>query len=262
MKTVSDFSVKKMQTAKRLGIDPAGVPRHIAIIMDGNGRWAMQRKLPRFRGHEQGAKVVEMIAQHCVDTGIEYLTLYSFSMQNWKRPKDEIDFLMQLYVIYLEAIRPQLMKNNVRLLHLGRRDKLPQSVLDALDETMRLTSKNTGLTIGLALNYAAQSEIADAAAKIARNCVAGEIKPEAIDEKIFADALYTAGWPEVDLVIRTSGEMRISNFLLWQIAYSEFYVTPAYWPDFSADEMDKAIVAYSQRKRRFGDVKSAQSSSY
>jgi undecaprenyl diphosphate synthase len=256
----SDFSIKKTATAKRLGIDPTGVPRHIAIIMDGNGRWATQRNLPRFRGHEQGARVVQTIAQYCVDTGVEYLTLYSFSMQNWKRPKDEIDFLMQLYVSYLEAIRPQLMENNTRLLHLGRRDRLPQTVLDAIDETMRLTSQNTGLTIGLALNYAAQTEIADAAAKIARLCVAGKIKPEDVNEKIFADALYTAGWPEVDLVIRTSGEMRISNFLLWQAAYSEFYVTPTYWPDFSAQEMDKAITAYSQRSRRFGDVNPAHSS--
>jgi undecaprenyl diphosphate synthase len=259
--TVSDFCSKKMLAAKRLGVDPAGIPRNIAIIMDGNGRWATQRNLPRFRGHEQGAKVVETIAQYCVDNGVEYLTLYSFSMQNWKRPKEEIDFLMHLYVIYLEAIRPQLMQNNTRLQHLGQREKLPQEVLNALDETMQLTAGNTGLTIGLALNYASQTEIAAAAAKIARQCIAGQIKPDQINEKIFADSLYTAGWPDVDLVIRTSGEMRISNFLLWQVAYSEFYVTPTYWPDFSAQEMDKAILAYAQRSRRFGDVKPNTSNS-
>lgn len=258
---VNDFQVKRIQAAKRLGIDAAGIPRNIAIIMDGNGRWATQRNLPRFRGHEQGAKVVETIAQYCVDNGVEYMTLYSFSMQNWKRPQDEIDFLMHLYVIYLEAIRPQLMKNNTRLQHLGQREKLPHEVLHAIDETMRLTAGNTGLTIGLALNYASQTEIAEAAAKIARRCVNGEIKPEAINEKVFADSLYTAGWPDVDLVIRTSGEMRISNFLLWQIAYSEFYITPTYWPDFSAEEMDKAILAYSQRNRRFGDIKPKASNS-
>jgi undecaprenyl diphosphate synthase len=251
---VNDFCDKRKQAAKRLGIDATGIPRNIAIIMDGNGRWATQRNLPRFRGHEQGAKVVETIAQYCVDNGVEYLTLYSFSMQNWKRPKEEIDFLMHLYVAYLEGIRPQLTQNNTRLVHLGQRQKLPQSVLDALDETMRLTADNTGLTIGLALNYASQTELAEAAAKIARRCVDGQLHPDQIDEKIFSDSLYTAGWPDVDLVIRTSGEMRISNFLLWQIAYSEFYMTPTYWPDFSAGEMDKAILTYSQRNRRFGDI--------
>lgn len=250
-----DFQSKKELAAKRLGLEPAGIPRHIAIIMDGNGRWATERNLPRFRGHEQGAKVVQTIAQYCVDNGVEYLTLYSFSMQNWKRPKEEVDFLMHLYVIYLEAIRPQLMENNTRLIHLGRRDMLPQRVLDALDETMRITGTNTGLTIGLALNYASQTEIADAAASLARECLAGQLKPEAIDEKVFAGHLYTAGWPEVDLCIRTSGEMRISNFLLWQMAYSEFYVTPTYWPDFTDELMDKAIIDYSRRSRRFGDIK-------
>lgn len=257
MDAQNDFEIKKQHTAKRLGVDSAGVPRHIAIVMDGNGRWATERGLPRFKGHEQGAKVVQSVAQYCVDSGVEFLTLYSFSMQNWKRPKEEVDFLMHLYVIYLEGIRPQLMDNNARLVHLGRRSRLPQSVLDAIDETMRLTAKNTGLTIGLALNYASQTEIADAAAAAARDCAAGKIAPEQIDEKRFSDYLYTAGWPDVDLCIRTSGEMRISNFLLWQIAYSEFYITPTYWPDFTDKEMDIAILSYSQRNRRFGDVKPA-----
>lgn len=254
----NDFDIKKQRTAQRLGLSPAGVPRHIAIVMDGNGRWATARGLPRFRGHEQGAKVVQSIAQYCVDNGVEFLTLYSFSMQNWKRPKDEVDFLMHLYVIYLEGIRPQLMDNNARLVHLGRRDRLPQSVLDALDETMRMTEKNKGLTIGLALNYASQTEIADATAALARDCIAGKVRPDEIDEKRFSEYLYTAGWPDVDLCIRTSGEMRISNFLLWQIAYSEFYITPTYWPDFTDKEMDKAVLSYSQRNRRFGDVKPTQ----
>lgn len=254
----NDFDTKKLRCAERLGITSAGIPRHIAIVMDGNGRWATERGMPRFRGHEQGAKVVQSVAQYCVDNGVEFLTLYSFSMQNWKRPKEEVDFLMHLYVIYLEGIRPQLVENNARLIHLGRRDRLPQSVLDAIDETMRLTAGNTGLTIGLALNYASQTEISDAAAALARDCAAGKIRPEDIDEKRFSDYLYTAGWPDVDLCIRTSGEMRISNFLLWQIAYSEFYITPTYWPDFNESLMDQAILSYSHRNRRFGDVKSAQ----
>lgn len=255
----SAFEDKRRITAQRLGLSPDAIPHHIAIVMDGNGRWATERGLPRFRGHEQGAKVVQSVAQYCVDSGVEFLTLYSFSMQNWKRPKEEVDFLMHLYVIYLEGIRPQLMDNNARLVHLGRRDRLPQGVLDAIDETMRLTEKNTGLTIGLALNYASQTEIADAAAAIARDCAAGKITPDEIDEKRFAGYLYTAGWPDVDLCIRTSGEMRISNYLLWQIAYSEFYITPTYWPDFTDEEMDKAVLSYSQRNRRFGDVKPAKS---
>ena len=248
------FEEKRDITAARLGIHPDAIPRHIAIIMDGNGRWAQQRGLPRMSGHEQGGKAVQIVAQHCVDIGIEYLTLYSFSMQNWKRPDEEVGFLMHLIAAYLEGIRPNLMRDNVRLLHLGRRERLPQMMLDALDETMEITGINNGMVLGLALNYGSREEMADAARAIAQECRDGTLNPEDIDEACFADHLNTAGWRDPDLVVRTSGEMRISNFMLWQISYAEFYITETFWPDFSPEELDKAVLAYAARNRRFGDI--------
>ncbi len=250
------FEEKRIETGTRLGIHPDSIPRHIAVIMDGNGRWATERGLPRFQGHEQGGKVVESMALHCVACGIEYLTLYSFSMQNWKRPKEEVDFLMYLYALYLENIRPLLMDNNVQLKHVGRRDPLPDTVLDAMDETIRLTSTNTGMVLGLALNYASRTEIVDAARALAQKVKDGQMDPKDIDEQAFSDHLYTAGWHDPDLLVRTSGEMRISNYLLWQISYAEFIVTDLYWPELKPEHMDEALVQYAGRQRRFGDVKS------
>jgi undecaprenyl diphosphate synthase len=253
------FEEKRKTAAERLGIDARAIPRHIAVIMDGNGRWAVERGLKRFKGHEQGAKIVESIALHCVACGVEYLTLYSFSMQNWKRPPEEVEFLMYLYAAYLEGIRPSLMRNNVRLKHLGRRDPLPQMVLDALDGTIEQTSVNTGMILGLALNYDSRTEIVDAVRTLAQKATAGEISPDAIKEEDISNHLYTAGWHDPDLVVRTSGEMRVSNFLLWQISYAEFFVTDLYWPDFTPEQMDKAIMVYASRQRRFGDVASKKS---
>lgn len=250
----ASFDQKRQATAERLGIHPDAIPRHIAIIMDGNGRWAQQRGLPRISGHEQGGKAVQIVAQHCVDIGIECLTLYSFSMQNWKRPEEEVSFLMHLIAAYLEGIRPNLMRDNVRLLHLGSRQRLPQMLLDALDETMEMTGVNTGMVLGLALNYGSREEITDAVRAIAAECREGKLAPDAIDEACIAGHLNTAGWRDPDLVVRTSGEMRISNFLLWQISYAEFYVTDTMWPDFSPEELEKAVVAYAARNRRFGDI--------
>lgn len=249
------FEEKREAAGARLGINPQAIPRHIAVIMDGNGRWATERGLPRFKGHEQGAKIVESVAQHCVSCGVEYLTLYSFSMQNWKRPREEVDFLMYLYAAYLEGIRPSLMENNTRLKHLGRRDPLPQTVLDALDETIRQTSTNTGMILGLALNYDSRTEIVDAVRALAGKAVSGQILPDEINEEQVSNHLYTAGWRDPDLIVRTSGEMRVSNYLLWQISYAEFFVTRLFWPDFTPEEMDKAILAYAGRQRRFGDIK-------
>ena len=223
--------------------------------MDGNGRWAAKHSLPRFKGHEQGSMVVEGVALHCVAVGVECLSLYSFSMQNWKRPKEEVDFLMYLYTAYLRAMHPMLMENNVRLVHLGQTERLGQEVVDALAETMELTKNNSGMVLGLALNYGARTEIIDATKRIARQCMAGELAPEQIDNDCFSNHLYTAGLPDPDLLIRTSGELRISNFLLWQISYAEFYVTETFWPDFNKDSIDEAIKAYAKRSRRFGDVK-------
>jgi len=238
-----------------LGLSPAAIPAHISIIMDGNGRWATEKGLSRFHGHRQGGKVVEEIAQYCVDVGIEYLTLYSFSMQNWKRPEEEISFLMHLYERYLEEIRPTLMKNNVKLAHLGRRVPLPDGVLEALDETVRQTGGNDGMVLGLALNYGSRTEIADAARAIANDYKEGRIKDlDDIDCDCLSDHLYTAGWGDPELLIRTSGELRVSNYLLWQISYAEFYVTEKYWPDFGPEDIDIAITEYASRQRRLGDV--------
>ena len=225
--------------------------------MDGNGRWAENQNLPRFQGHRQGGKTVEKIVQTCVDMGIECLTLYSFSMQNWKRPQAEIDFLMHLYTRYLIEIRPTLTDNNVKLVHLGSTQDLPDVVVDELRETIEITSNNTGLKLALALNYGSREEIIDAVKNISQKVSSGQLKPEDIDEQCISDNLCTKTLPDPDLLIRTSGEMRISNFLLWQISYAEFYVTDIFWPDFDKAQLEKAIMTFANRERRFGDIKAA-----
>jgi undecaprenyl diphosphate synthase len=245
---------KLKTTAERLGLTLDRMPRHIAIIMDGNGRWAQKRNLPRAEGHRQGGKTVEAIAQHCVDIGIQSLTIYSFSMENWKRPKDEVDALMHLYGEYLIRIRPTLMKNNVKLVHLGRLSQLPPKVQKELTKTIELTAANTGMILALALNYSSRAEIIDAAKKIAQEYKDGSLALDDIDENCISRRLYTAGLPDPDLLIRTANEMRVSNFLLWQISYSEFYVTDTLWPDFTGKDLEKAILTYSQRSRRFGSI--------
>jgi undecaprenyl diphosphate synthase len=245
---------KLAQTAGRLGIKPEDMPRHIAIIMDGNGRWAKKQGLPRHEGHRQGGKTAEKISQCCVDFGIESLTLYSFSIENWKRPKEEVDALMHLYAEYLTKMRPTLMEDNVRLIHLGRIAPLPDVVKTALVETIEETCANTGMVFALALNYGGRAEIIDATKEIARRHKAGELAMDDIDEQCISRHLYTAGLPDPDLLIRTANEMRVSNFLLWQISYSEFYVTETLWPDFGEADLEKAILAYAKRTRRFGSV--------
>jgi undecaprenyl diphosphate synthase len=240
---------KLTDTAKRLGLRLEQIPRHIAVIMDGN-----EKGLPRVQGHREGAKTVEKIAQHCVDLGVESLTLYSFSIENWKRPKAEVDSLMYLYTQYLIGIRPTLMKNNVRLVHLGKLAQLPPSVKTELAKSIQMTAANTGMRLALALNYGSRTEIIDAARKIAQEYKSGKLRLKDIDEQCISRHLYTAGLPDPDLLIRTANEMRISNFLLWQISYSEFYVTKTYWPDFNKADLEKAILAYAQRQRRFGTI--------
>jgi len=246
---------KLKETAERLGLTPEQMPRHIAIIMDGNGRWAKKKGLPRVEGHRQGGKTVETIALHCVDFGIESLTLYSFSIENWKRPQYEINALMHLYTQYLVGIRDMLERNNVKLIHLGRTDGLPSSVSDELKTTMELTSANTGMILALALNYGGRMEIIDATQKIAQEYKNGKLRIRDIDEQCISRHLYTAGLAEPDLLIRTANEMRISNFLLWQISYSEFYVTKTFWPGFKKASLERAILAYAKRIRRFGTIK-------
>jgi len=240
-----------------LGIADGRFPRHVAIIMDGNGRWARARGLPRKIGHSQGAKVVRRIVTEAVRVGLEALTLYSFSTENWRRPADEVNALMGLYAQYLVEERPTVMANNVRLRHLGRREGLPQDVLRELDTSARVSSVNTGMWLNLALNYSGRSELVDAVRDIAARTAAGEIAPDQVDEKLISDTLATAGMPDPDLLIRTAAEMRISNFLLWQISYAEFYVTDVYWPDFDEGELQKALKAYANRHRRFGGLNNA-----
>jgi len=235
-----------------LGIERRRLPRHVAIIMDGNGRWAKDRNLPRIRGHEQGAKTVRTIVTHCARLGLEALTLYSFSTENWKRPRDEVEFLMELYARYLIAERDTIMDNNVRFLHVGRRAGLPATVLSEMDQTVALSRENTGLKLCLALNYGARDEIIDAIRSIARAVSEGNLSLSAIDEQVVANSLYTAGLPDPDLLIRTANERRVSNFLLWQISYAEIHVCGRYWPDFDEEDLSNALRDFAGRQRRFG----------
>jgi undecaprenyl diphosphate synthase len=251
---MDSFDERIRATAERLGIEPEQVPRHIAVIMDGNGRWAKKKDLPRYEGHWEGARTAKAVAMHCVEIGVRSLALYSFSMENWKRPQEEVNALMHLYREYLVYIRPTLMKENVRLIHLGRMAGLPEAVRDELNNTMAITADNTGMVLALALNYGGRAEIVDATQAIARECREGTLEPEEIDEACISRHLYTHGIADPDLLIRTASEMRVSNFLLWQISYSEFHVTSTLWPDFTAESLDEAIVAYARRDRRFGAI--------
>ncbi len=222
--------------------------------MDGNGRWAKARGLPRIRGHEQGAKTVRRLVTHCARLGLDALTLYSFSTENWKRPREEVEFLMGLYAEYLIAERPTILDNNVRFIHLGRREGLPASVLGEMDRTVRLSEENTGLKLCLALNYGSREEILDAVRAISREAADGRLDPSEIDERTIRDRLYTANLPDPDLLIRTASEWRLSNFLLWQLSYAEIYVCDTFWPDFSEADFNAALQSYARRERRFGDI--------
>ena len=232
-------------------IDFSRLPRHIAIIMDGNGRWAESRMLPRIEGHRAGAKAVQETVESCARLGIKFLTLYAFSKENWKRPKREISRLWKLLEDYLRKEGKELIKNKIRLLTIGQTENIPASVRRELERVESLTKTMDGLTIILALNYSGRSEIVDAVRRICRN---GDVDPARLDEETFSHYLYTASIPDPDLLIRTSGELRISNFLLWQIAYSEIWITPVYWPDFRKKHVLQALLDYQKRERRFGAV--------
>ncbi len=236
-------------------IDPERLPAHIAIIMDGNGRWARQRNLPRVRGHQAGIKPVRMTVETCARLGIRALTLYAFSMENWKRPRQEVETLWRLLRIYLRREFPTLMKHRIRLTALGRLDALPADARRDLNEVVEATSHNRGLRVNLAINYGGRSEIVDAVNAIIEEArQKGRLSSLRITEQSITQHLYTAGQPDPDLLIRTSGEMRVSNFLLWQIAYAELYVTETLWPDFSRTELLEAILDYQRRERRFGGL--------
>jgi undecaprenyl diphosphate synthase len=232
-------------------------PRHIAVIMDGNGRWAVQRGLERVRGHQQGARTVRDVVTECArlrDThgGPDFLTLYSFSLENWKRPTGEVSLLMQMYIDYLRQERPTMMEHNIRFRQIGRMENLPDPVLDEVAITLEETRNNNGLTLVLALNYGSRAEITDAVRAIAQEVRDGRLRPEAIDEETISRHLYTAEMPDPDLLIRTAGEMRVSNYLLWQISYAELFVSPVLWPDFGIDDLYEAIRSFASRNRRFG----------
>ncbi len=230
------------------------IPRHIAIIMDGNGRWAKSRDLPRRDGHRAGADSVEAALETCGEIGVEYLTLYAFSSENWKRHEAEVTALMGLLAHFLKEKTPTLMKNNIRLQVIGQIEKLPASNRRALEKTTNVTADNDGLTLVVALSYGSREEIVGATRKLMQAAIDGEIKPEELTPELFSDSLDTAGMPDPDLLIRTSGEYRISNFLLWQISYAEIYITKDYWPDFRRDHLLEAIGEYQCRQRRFGGI--------
>ncbi len=228
------------------------VPSHVAIIMDGNGRWAQARGLDRSQGHVEGVNTVRRITEVASEMGVKYLTLYAFSTENWNRPKEEVDALMHLIGIAIERETPDLIKNNVRLTMIGDVERMPAEALDRLRGCIARTAHCTGLNLNLALSYSARWEIADAARRIAADAVAGKIVPENIDEATISRYLTTSSIPDPDLLIRTGGDLRVSNFLLWQIAYAEIYVTPTYWPDFTKEAFREALAQFGSRERRFG----------
>ena len=233
-------------------IDKARMPRHVAIIMDGNGRWAKKQGLARMYGHKQGVETVHRITETAAELGIQYLTLYTFSTENWNRPKEEVDALMTLLVDTIAKETPTLMKNNVRLLTIGDTERLPEGAKRKFEQCMEETSGNTGLRLVIALSYSARWEITNAMQMAVRKAQTGELKAEDADGELVSSLMTTAGMPDPDLLIRTSGELRISNFLLWQLAYSELYFTDCLWPEFTEEEFCKAIVDYQHRERRFG----------
>jgi undecaprenyl diphosphate synthase len=232
----------------------ASLPTHIAIIMDGNGRWAKQRHLPRVEGHRQGAESVRATIRACGELGIKYLTLYAFSVENWNRPKDEVDTLMSLLLRFIKSEIGELQKNNVRLELIGQSYRLPEPVQEAIAKAKATLAKNTGLTLILALSYGARQEIIEAVRTIAAKAKRGDIDPAEINEQVISQHLDTRHWPDPDLLIRTSGEMRVSNFLLWQISYTELVVTPTLWPDFRKPHLYQALEEFTNRHRRFGGV--------
>ena len=238
-----------------MALDPAKIPAHIAIIMDGNGRWAKRRGLPRFAGHRAGVQMVRSVVEDCSRLGIQALTLYAFSAENWKRPRTEVDMLWRLLRFYLRHELQDLQRNNIRLQSSGRVEALPPRVYEELRSVERATARNTGMVLNLAINYSARNELVDAVNLIVDQArIAGTLDSLVVDEEMISRRLYTAGLPEPDLLIRTSGEMRISNFLLWQIAYAELYVTETLWPDFNTEELLRAILDFQRRERRFGGI--------
>lgn len=237
-----------------LGLKPGCLPRHLAIIMDGNGRWAKSRGFPRIEGHRRGVATVRAIVEQCSRLGLEQLTLYCFSSENWKRPPIELRLLMQLFEQYLIEERSEIIRQNLRFSVIGRREGLGSGVLDEIARTDLVSRNNTGMRLCLAVNYGSRGEIVDAVKAIARDVASNSLSPDIINEALIESHLYTAGMPDPDLVIRTAGELRLSNYLLWQISYSELWVTEKFWPDFSVDDLHSAFRDFAARDRRYGGL--------
>ncbi len=246
---MASFSQKQAGQA-----EVSGLPRHVAAIMDGNGRWAQRRGMPRTAGHKAGAENFRAVATHCKDLGIDYLTVYAFSTENWKRPRTEIDAIMGLLEQYLRESVETMARDNIRLRFLGDVSVLPPRLRALIEETDELTRHITGFQANVCLNYGGRDEIVRAARRFAQECAAGSRAPDELTEQVFPEYLWSAGLPDPELLIRTGGEMRVSNFLLWQCAYSEIYVTDTLWPDFGAEELDRALAWYRTRDRRFGGL--------
>lgn len=234
------------------GLKPEKLPRHLAIIMDGNGRWAQERMLKRIIGHQRGVETVRLIVEECSKLGIKFLTLFAFSAENWLRPKTEVKALMALLKKYIKIETARMIENNIRFNVIGNRDELPSDVNQCVQEAINRTASNSGMVLTLALSYGARQEILRAAAKMAADIASGAIKVEDDNEEHFSSYLFTAGMPDPDFLIRTSGEMRISNFLLWQLAYTELYFSNINWPEFNKNELHRALSDYQSRERRFG----------
>ena len=231
------------------------LPRHVAIIMDGNGRWAKARGMSRTQGHLEGVKRVEEIIKAARDTGIKFLTIYAFSTENWSRPQDEVSMIMRTFIMVLGQKSKELAKNGVRINFIGQRQGVPLEVLNAMDGATQVSIGEVIMTLNIAFNYGARSEMVDAVRSMVAQAREGKIKAEDVDEKLINSCLYTKGQPDPDLLIRTSGEMRISNFLLWQLSYAELYFTEKFWPEFKEEEFSKALASYAQRDRRWGSIK-------
>lgn len=230
------------------------IPRHVAVIMDGNGRWAKKRGLPRIKGHDAGSKAVGQCLEACQEAGVDFLTLYAFSSENWKRPVDEVNGLMRLLEHFLIERTQEIIEKNVRLLTIGRTHELPERIQKLLRDSIRSSEANTGLTVILALNYSSRVEIVDSVKNLVAQAAAGTLKPDDVTADLISQSLYTAGIPDPDLLVRTSGELRLSNFLLWQLSYTELYITPKLWPDFTKADFFEALREYASRSRRYGGV--------
>jgi undecaprenyl diphosphate synthase len=249
---LKDVSLEESTLLDKLDLN--SLPQHIAVIMDGNGRWAQRRHLPRVAGHRAGVKAARRIIESCARLKLPCLTLYAFSLENWRRPQAEVDFLMRLLREYLSRELPSIHKNNIKLQVIGRAEQLPHAVRQDIEEGMRLTANNTGMKLVVALNYGARAELVDAFNALLKQAKRSGTGDFQADEQLISDHLYTVGLPDPDLLIRTSGEMRVSNFLLWQIAYAEMYVTETLWPDFSRERLLEALLDFQKRERRYGGL--------